>query len=441
MLNTIVYLALLAWLIADIYLMFNYGSKKNLSGKSKYLYHAWPPGYTTLGILGTFFGIYLGLDGFSLAEIDTSITELLAGLTISFGTSIIGIALSIIMGRAHDFQQGMIEVNSPVAANDEVAALHELKQAIIGDSDNSLATHMIKTREKIIETNKALGGEGDSSIITQVQYLRSEQQNANEQMTAHVQLIIAQMQDNGQLMAKKFDEFSELMAKNNTEALVEVMKSATEEFNKQMSSLVEKLVKENFDELNRSVQAMNTWQQENKVMIGTLTSQFQQVSNDFAISAASIKEITGNTSKLTDDNSQLKTMIEELRNIMVDDKKFTEITDKLVGTVDTLKTNTEAFDATTNKLNDWVKSQLNFTDSVAKLMVRLEQIDQIKDINDVFWNDTKKQLTEAVTIIETASKKLATDLDGVNQHFYERLNDTLQSLDTLILRIIQKNSN
>ena len=249
------------------------------------------------------------------------------------------------------------------------------------------------------------------------------------------------MNKNNELITRKFDEFSELLAKNNTEALVEVMKRATEEFNAQMSALIEKLVQENFQELNNSVQRMNQWQQENKEMIQTLTDQFRNVSNEFAITAKAIKEITENTTKLTDENSHLTKLIEKLQKVMIDDTKFQEIVGKLTSTVDTLKENTEAFDETTNKLNNWVRNQMNFSDSVAKLLTRLEEIDKIKDINEVFWENTKKQLNEGVGIIEKASKRLSDDLENINAEFYERLNDTLQNLDTLIQRIIANYNN
>ena len=73
---------------------------------------------------------------------------------------------------------------------------------------------------------------------------------------------------------------------------------------------------------------------------------------------------------------------------------------------------------------------MNFTDSVAKLLTRLEEIDRIKDINEVFWDNTKKQLNEGVSVIEVASKRLSSDVENINAEFYERLNDTLQNLDT-----------
>jgi hypothetical protein len=81
---------------------------------------------------------------------------------------------------------------------------------------------------------------------------------------------------------------------------------------------------------------------------------------------------------------------------------------------------------------------MNFSDSVAKLLTRLEKIEKIKDINDVFWNDTKKQLKEGVGMIKEANERLAGDLENINTEFYTRLNDTLQNLDTLIQRIIEK---
>lgn len=56
------------------------------------------PGFlTSLGILGTFIGIIIGLYEFSLADIDRSIADLMAGLKTAFITSVIGLALSLLL--------------------------------------------------------------------------------------------------------------------------------------------------------------------------------------------------------------------------------------------------------------------------------------------------------------------------------------------------------
>ncbi|MEZ4939178.1 MAG: hypothetical protein R2799_16455 [Crocinitomicaceae bacterium] len=119
--------------------------------------------------------------------------------------------------------------------------------------------------------------------------------------------------------------------------------------------------------------------------------------------------------------------------------KYQDIVSSLTNTINTLEQNTEAFENTTNKLNNWVRNQMNFTESVSKLLIRLEEIDQIKDINEIFWENTRVQLNQGVSIIEKANQRLSNDLETINEEFYDRLNNTLQNLDTLIQRIIENN--
>ena len=433
-----------------------------------YVYDTIPNVFTTIGILGTFVGIYFGLRTFDVNNINESIPALLEGLKTAFTTSIWGIILSLFFGKISQVVLRSAELKLPPKPTDELAALQEindniigsrkendknlqtLNKSLIGENDDSVSTQLVKLRnqftelqssqekqnETMFKVQQALGGDGDTSLLTQIQKLRAEQIETSKDTKKNIEWIVESMNSNNKLISEKFDEFSELLAKNNTEALVEVMKRATEEFNSQMSALIEKLVQENFQELNNSVNRMNQWQKENKEMIGQLTNQFTKVSEDFQIASTSIKEITDNTNKLTNDNSHLTNLIEELQKVMIEDTKYQEIVNQLTSTINTLKENTEAFDGTTNKLNDWVRSQMNFSDSVAKLLTRLEKIDRIKDINEVFWENTKKQLNEGVSVIEKASKRLSNDVENINEEFYERLNDTLQNLDTLIQRII-----
>jgi chromosome segregation ATPase len=464
----IIYGLLAGWTIFSLYYIYRVWTLKDTNKIVPYVYDSIPTVFTTLGILGTFVGIYFGLRQFNVNDVTASIPSLLEGLKTAFTTSIWGISLSLIFGKSSQIVLREVEMKAPPKPTDELAALQEmtlilkeskdqnnsnfntLNRSLIGDKDDSLSTQLVRLRNQFTEletkydkqyqtlekVQQALGGDGETSLLTQIQKLRAEQNEYSNQTNKNIDWIVESMNKNNELISRKFDEFSELLAKNNTEALVEVMKRATEEFNAQMSDLIEKLVQENFQELNNSVQRMNQWQQENKEMIQSLTDQFKKVSIEFAITATAIKDITENTTKLTDENSHLTKLIEELQKVMVDDTKFQEIVGKLTSTVDTLKENTEAFDETTNKLNNWVRNQMNFSDSVAKLLTRLEEIEKIKDINQVFWDNTKKQLNEGVGVIEKASKRLSNDLENINAEFYERLNDTLQNLDTLIQRII-----
>ena len=217
------------------------------------------------------------------------------------------------------------------------------------------------------------------------------------------------------------------------------MKTATVEFNKQMSALINKLVQENFEELNRSVLQLNTWQQENKNMIGTLTQQFKEVSNDLSISSNAIKEISINTKKLTDDNSNLAKIIEELQKVMIEDTKYQQIVNHLTNTINTLKENTITFDKTTNKLNEWVKNQMNFNEGVAVLIHKLNDVKNVKDINEIFWKNFEIQLNKGVSTLEKATRGLSDELENINETYYQQLNDLLKSFDNALRRVIDNN--
>ena len=54
-----------------------------------------PTSLTTLGLLGTFMGILIGLAGFDVNDIDGSVPKLLDGMKIAFGTSVAGIISAI----------------------------------------------------------------------------------------------------------------------------------------------------------------------------------------------------------------------------------------------------------------------------------------------------------------------------------------------------------
>ena len=462
-----IYGLLASWTLFSIYYTIRVWTK-GVNRIIPYVYDTIPNVFTTIGVLGTFVGIYFGLRYFDVENITESIPTLLEGLKTAFTTSIWGISLSLVFGKILQVVLRSAEQKLPPKPTDELAALQEindtlsgsrkevnknlqtLNKSLVGETDDSVSTQLVKLRnqfsdfqsinekqnETLNKVQQALGGDEETSLLTQIQKLRAEQTEIAKDTKKNVDWIVESMNKNNELISKKFDEFSDLLAKNNTEALVQVMKRATEEFNAQMSALIEKLVQENFQELNNSVQRMNNWQQENKEMIIQLTNQFTKVSEDFQITSRSIKEITESTSKLTNENSYLTQLIEELQKVMIDDTKYQEIVSQLTSTINTLKENTDTFDETTNKLNDWVRNQMNFTDSVAKLLTRLEEIERIKDINEVFWENTKKQLNEGVSVIETASKRLSSDVENINEEFYARLNDTLQNLDTLIQRII-----
>lgn len=468
----ITYGFIFGWVIFSTYYIFRLWKTKNTKTYNPYLFNSIPSVFTTIGVLGTFGGIYFGLRQFNVDNIDESIPVLLDGMKVAFLTSILGIGFSMIFRIIGQNVLRSVELTEPAKQTDELSALTELINilketktetaenfknlniALIGETDTSISTQLVKLRNQTTDSQKeqekqnellekiqtSLIGNEDGSLLTQLEKLRSQFTDNYKELKEHKE-VLSSINDNGTELKDKFDEFGEILKKNNTEALVEVMKSATETFNEQMTELIEKLVQENFKELNNSVQSLNQWQQDNKEMIASLTEQFKMVSNDFGIASTSIKEITENTTKLTDDNSHLSALIQELQKVLIDDTKFENIIIKLDSTIETVKTNTETFDETTNKLNDWIANEHNFKQSIDILIGRLQEIEKIKDINGEFWSNTKEQMEEGVSVISSASTELRNNLDGIAEEFTEQLNQTLTSLDELIQRLVEHYTN
>ena len=450
------------------------------------LYDSIPGVFTSLGVLGTFSGILFGLLGFDVSHLDKSIPILLGGMKTAFITSVVGLLSSLVFSRISKMiwysadDDDTVDMSSEIgvlrsilstlqsdAAQNEAnnqALINEMKsltQSIIGAGDESLNSQLLKLRttfrdsqddiiKELLELSKGneknldalkkidqgLNGDGETSLLNQILRMREEQNDHATANRANFEFIVDAMKSNSELLTRKFDEFAELMAKNNTEALVEVMKAATEEFNAQMSAIIERLVQENFDELNRSVERMNTWQQENKTMIAQLTDQFKDTVSQFRITSEELEKVEKNTSALIDDNGVFAQMIQELNEVLIEDKKLIESSKILSESSTSLQEASQAVKDSSNELNNWVEKQNSFNESYTLLMNRLEEIDKIKDINEVFWNNTKKQLEDGVSVISEGSKQLQRDLDEINNSFYERLNSTLQSLDDCVQRMV-----
>ena len=246
------------------------------------------------------------------------------------------------------------------------------------------------------------------------------------------------MTETNRLLAEKFDEFSELLKKSNTEALVEVMKKVTEEFQKQMNVLINKLIQENFDQLNKSVERLNTWQQENKEMIQSLTSQYRQMAENFESTSTSLTKVDEDTRQLVSEGGKLRQIVDALNKVMVEDEKFIKISSDLQSTTNLTKTNFEQFDDATKKLNDWVKKQRNFVDGVMVLIQKLEELNKIRDYGEQFWQETRKGMNEGVNIIKDGSDSLNSQVSGLNNQFYARLSTTLAQLDNCIQALVTK---
>lgn len=479
---------------------------------------------STLGVLGTFFGITIGLLDFNSNDLQASIPKLLDGLKTAFFTSLAGMIGSLFLSRIvssyFDKQdEGVSDIN--LAASEIVKAvkamsdtnretLRELKLQAVQQANNQNAFYVTCGNVLNAMKNSILTSENNmQSLLLQIQAQTTnlsdikehtdgmlktvgtielherEQTDSLESVQSSLQATIPniskiasdmgemvettsaianieeevstevkkfgdklhtevleiedKMKDTNKLLEEKFNEFSELLKKSNTEALVEVMKNVTNEFQKQMNALINKLIQENFDQLNKSVEKLNIWQQENKEMIASLTKQYKQMADNFDGTSVVLQKVGTDTRMLVSDGGKLDQLVKSLSKVLIEDQKFVEVTKKLSETVDLTKNNMQQFDESTKSLNEWVRKQRNFVDGVQMLIQKLDEINKIRNYNEEFWKDTKKKLEEGVGFITKGSQDLNRQLTNLDQQFYARLSATLAELDTCIQAMVRGN--
>ena len=321
---------------------------------------------------------------------------------------------------------GMVESigNLEDATASQISTLEDVKK-----SSGEIAEYTHHVGE-ILDVVSGMSGTQDQ-INEQVQKLK-------DILDAEVDQIERSMDKTNELLERKFNEFTELLKKSNTEALVEVMKKVTEEFQKQMNALINKLIQENFDQLNKSVERLNQWQQENKEMIASLTRQYKEMADNFEATSTSLDRVKDDTQSLVSEGGKLRQIVDSLNEVIVQDEKFIKTAEHLQKTAELSQSNMEAFDESTKSLNEWVRKQRNFVDGVQILIKKLEDIAKIKDYNEQFWKGTREQMEEGVNIISKGTQTLNNQLTSLDQSFYRRLGATLAELDNCITKMVEQ---
>lgn len=526
------------WLIAIIAVFIGciacviYFKKKDKLIANRRIVEYFPTFVSTLGVLGTFYGITVGLLAFDTADLDKSIPGLLDGLKTAFFTSLAGMIgsmiLSAFISRKQDEKDGgvsdinqaagticqavqqmsdlnrttieqlakqmeeqekdrkafyrsmgdvmdkvkesqsaiaetLASINTSQSASasaldsivilqrSQEGALDSIKETSVAmvqsignleeatSKQTAAIASVAKSSEEVAEYTHHIGEITDlvGGMSTTQDEINEQVQKLKDILDAEVDQIERSMDKTNELLERKFDEFTELLKKSNTEALVEVMKNVTEEFQKQMNALINKLIQENFDQLNKSVERLNQWQQENKEMITSLTRQYQEMATNFEATSNSLDRVKSDTESLVSEGGKLRQIVDALNEVIVNDEKFIKTADHLQKTAELSQSNMESFDASTKVLNEWVRKQRNFVDGVTLLIEKLEELGKLKDYNEQFWAGTKKSLEEGVGILRQGSQTLRSSLTDIDRQFYARLNTTLAELDTCIQAMIK----
>jgi hypothetical protein len=216
---------------------------------SQFLEYA-PTLMTSLGILGTFIGVVIGLLHFDTQNIDQSIPKLLDGLKTAFITSIVGMLAAMIFNAMDAWKfaprRQANGVKHEVTPSDIHAALEQ-------------QTALLQ------QLSQGLSGSEEGSLVGQVRFLRADVGDFSRDAKAF----------NVEFSRKLWQEmanFAEMMSRSATSLIIEALQQVIQDFN---NNLMEQFG-ENFKALDASVKKLVDWQIEYKSQVEQMSEQYQQ---------------------------------------------------------------------------------------------------------------------------------------------------------------------
>ena len=294
---------------------------------------------TSLGILGTFFGIVAGLLGFDTNDIDSSIGTLLEGMKTAFITSLFGILLSIIYKGLASWGALTNNVDKPMDADQVgVSDLYQaMKQQVSG----------------IESLQQAIGGDGDSSLTSQLKLLRGDTNDnhklmlqsdskRHEDLTSAIALQITSFKTFEEKLWIKLQDFADMLSKSATETVIEALKQVITDFN---TNLTEQFG-ENFKQLNQACKELVTWQDQYKIQLGDMTTMYSLGVDSISDAAKAVSNITEHTAAIPANMEKLKDITEvnqhQIKELERHLEAFKDIRDKAVEAVPEIRSQIDA---------------------------------------------------------------------------------------------------
>ena len=388
-----------------------------------------PGTLTSLGILGTFIGIFVGLLDFDIRMINKSVPLLLEGLKVAFGTSIFGLAGAVAFRILRPILE-RVSVSEETGARDFLESLHTMTIAI--------ETLEKTNKEGLDKLRAALTDDSDSSVSGQLQRLRASFADLEKATTRGFEAQI-----------EEFRKFSEHISKAFSEAIIEELKSVIREFNEKISEQFG----DNFKKLNEAVGRLVEWQENYREQLENLKKAFDLSLESIQATQASVSDIKDSTSvipdhmeKLSDINASLQSQLEELHKglsslaemrtraedaVPMISEKIESMTNTISEAVDLQKDSvqkiTEAVSSVTSELDSTVKSVSNeITKSLSEHREsHVQMLDGLQSaLNETLQNATNRmndaigQLDEAMQgEIERVVRAMAENLSGITQKF------------------------
>ena len=402
---------------------------------SRFLEHA-PNVMTSLGILGTFIGIVIGLLQFNPTEIDTSISSLLEGLKTAFITSFIGMFFSIVFKFIDTWK---------------FAPKREAAEAV-DDTPKDFYEHIEQQTTLLEKLCTSLAGEEEGSLTGGLKLLRADLNDATRQRKQEAQEFATTLWD-------KLDDFAKVLSKSATEQVIEALKNVIIEFNQQLTEQFG----DNFKALDASVKKLVDWQQQYMQQLATMSEQYDQGVQAISATEKAVTEISEKTSVIPQTMENLATILESNDNQIKELKShleaFVAMRDSAIKAVPEIQQQVTSigmqFQQGANAMKEQMVAGANdFKTSVATTNEEIKNVskeikDQVANVGEKFrdgTNEMKQAMSNSANEFKTATREfnqsiadMATEVvdksNEIANTLKNSINDTSQNTQTIINKL------
>ena len=382
-------------------------AKRSLKTERKNYVEYAPSLMTSMGLFGTFLGIFIGLLQFDTKHIDGSIEQLLGGLQTAFITSLMGMGFAIYFKI---IQTSYLDQNNSLEDDPSPDAVEP----------KDIYAILTKQHIELTTISKGIGGNDERSMVGQIQMLRTD---INDFRSS----LIKRQQSFEEKLWIQMQNFAEMLSKSATEQVIEALKDVIVEFN---NNLTEQFG-DNFKRLDESVKKLVDWQANYMVQLEAMTQLYAQGVESIDATKIAVQSIKEETSRIPTD---MKTLGEVLT---VNQHQISELDRHLDAFVKMRDQAVIAVPQIQSQLEIVGQQLLNGAEQVNVTLIRGSQDfeSSVKQTNQAMVENAKTIATESENISEEL--KNAMEILGLNT---ERIRTGITSAISSAMETVEENS-
>lgn len=352
----------------------------------------------TLGVLGTFVGLLVGLAGFDVNDISNSIPVLLEGLKTAFYTSVVGMICCLFL-RVIDWW--------PNKKDQEVRAETTLEYLRALDMKSVIES----AKGALVAIHRGICGEDtDSSLLNQMKLMR--------------QTLTDEMKE----LNTSFKQFTERQANDNTKAIMEALERVLSEF----KVAIEENLSQSFREFSEACKNLYEWQSEHKDEIErvhfALNESIQVMKGNEALLSKlteSQQSLVGTTEKLDAQLDELRAHTDALESLRKEwPVVLLEMQNDVRGMIKEVQATTEETAIKSSETLE--KTTRILSDAVNYVVSRLKETTD--STSEILKNASQTMLGTIESIVSGTTERVSEQMHRMDEGFSNRLEQALGQL-------------